>query len=143
MGLHLAMTTLLGFDLGTKSLGISIRNKIGMVSPLKAYFYPTLQLSSFKKYILALIEEHRPSLLVFGLPRNQNGTDSEQTKWVLHVLEGLKDLPIPIETVDEYLTTVEAVERLHALGMNEKKRKAYIDSVSACVILEQYIQHYE
>lgn len=137
------MTTLLGFDLGTKSLGIAIRNKIGMVSPLKAYFYPSLQLPRFKQYILDLIEEHRPSLLIFGLPRNQNGTDSEQTLWVQHVLQGLKDLPIPIQTVDEYLTTVEAAERLQALGMNEKKRKAYIDSVSACVILEQYIQTYE
>lgn len=137
------MTRLLGFDLGTKSLGVAIRNKIGLISPLPAYLFPTLQLPLLKKRMLNLIDEHQPSLLVFGLPRNQNGSDSEQTKWVMHVLDGLKDLPVPIVTVDEYLTTVEAMERLKELNVPEKKRKAMIDSVSACVILEQYVQTHE
>jgi putative Holliday junction resolvase len=137
-------TPALGFDLGTKSLGVAYRNRLGMVIPLKAYFFPTVDIKTLAKKINEFIDTYQASLCVFGLPINQNGTESDQTRWVKHVLDGLRPLVHgTMLTIDERLTTVEAHERLQALNIPEKKRKAYIDSISACVILEQYGQTHD
>jgi putative Holliday junction resolvase len=58
---------------------------------------------------------------------------------VLGVVGRLKAfVTLPINTVDERFTTIEAKERLHEFGLPEKKQKDYIDSVAACIILEQH-----
>ena len=129
----------LGFDLGSKSLGIAIRNRLGMIIPLPAWFFPRLDELQLSKFILRLIEEHQPNALVFGIPFHADGRESDQTAWVLGVVGRLKaSVTLPIKTVDERFTTIEAKERLHEFGLPERKQKDYIDSVAACIILEQH-----
>lgn len=129
----------LGFDLGSKSLGIAIRNRLGMIMPLPAWFFPRLDELQLNKFILQLIEEHQPNALVFGIPFHADGRESQQTAWVQGVVGRLRaSLTLAIYTVDERFTTIEAKERLHAFGLTEKKQKDYIDSVAACIMLEQY-----
>jgi putative holliday junction resolvase len=129
----------LGFDLGSKSLGIALRNRLGMIIPLKAWFFPRLEEPQLVKHLQLLIEEHHPDALIFGIPYHADGRPSDQTAWVQGVLARLTAImPLPIHHVDERWTTVEAKERLHAFGLPEKKQKAYLDSVAACIILEQY-----
>lgn len=129
----------LGFDLGSKSLGIAIRNRLGMIMPLPAWFFPRLDELQLNKFILRLIEEHQPNALVFGIPFHADGRESQQTAWVQGVVGRLRaSLTLAIYTVDERFTTIEAKERLHAFGLPEKKQKDYIDSVAACIMLEQY-----
>jgi putative Holliday junction resolvase len=130
---------LMGFDLGSKSLGVALRNRLGMVMPLPAWFFPRLVEETFYGVIQRLIDDHQPKGLVFGIPYHADGRESTQTAWVKGVIGRLKlKMTIPIYEVDERWTTVEAKERLHAFGLPEKKQKSYLDSVSACIILEQY-----
>ena len=132
-------TTLIAFDLGSKSLGIAVKNKLGMVLPLPAIFFPRVDERQLLQHLQQLIEEYKPSELIFGIPFHADGRDSDQTRWVQGVVHRLQLLiSVPIHTVDERFTTIEAKERLHTLGIPEKKQKQYIDSLSACVILEQY-----
>jgi putative Holliday junction resolvase len=129
----------LGFDLGSKSLGIAIRNRLGMIMPLPAWFFPRLDELQLSKFILRLIEEHQPKALVFGIPFHADGRESQQTAWVKGVVgRFMTTVTIPVHTVDERFTTLEAKERLHEFGLPEKKQKDYIDSVAACIMLEQY-----
>ena len=129
----------LGFDLGSKSLGIAIRNRLGMIMPLPAWFFPRLDELQLNKFIHRLIEEHQPTALVFGIPFHADGRESQQTAWVKGVVGRLlTTVTIPVHTVDERFTTIEAKERLHQFGLPEKKQKDYIDSVAACIMLEQY-----
>ena len=129
----------LGFDLGSKSLGIAIRNRLGMIMPLPAWFFPRLDERQLHQLILRLNEEHQPNALVFGSPYHADGRESSQTTWVQGVVSRLGlSINIPMHTVDERFTTIEAKERLHEYGLPEKKQKDYIDSVAACIILEQY-----
>lgn len=129
----------IGFDLGSKSLGIALKNKLGMILPLPAIFFPRVEETQLKNQILQLIEAYQPSELIFGIPFHADGRESEQTRWVKGVVHRLQSLiQVPIKTIDERFTTIEAKERLHLLGIPEKKQKEYIDSLSACVILEQY-----
>jgi putative Holliday junction resolvase len=143
MGTNQALKTkppiYLGFDLGSKSLGIAIRNRLGMIMPLPAWFFPRLDELQLSKFILRLIEEHQPTALVFGIPFHADGRESQQTAWVKGVVgRFMTTVTMPVHTVDERFTTIEAKERLHAFGLPEKKQKDYIDSVSACIMLEQY-----
>ncbi len=133
------MVTILAFDLGSKSLGVAVKNKLGMILPLPAIFFPRVDEIQLLKNVQHLIEEYKPSELVFGIPFQADGRESDQTKWVKGVVNRLQSfLSIPIKTLDERYTTLEAKERLHTLGIPEKKHKQYIDSLSACVMLEQY-----
>ncbi|MEY3431184.1 MAG: hypothetical protein RIS53_82, partial [Bacillota bacterium] len=128
--------TSIAFDLGSKSLGIAVKNKLGMILPLPAIFFPRVNEEQLLKHLHQLIEEYKPKELIFGIPFHADGRESEQTKWVRGVLHRLQpSLAIPIRTIDERFTTIEAKERLHVLGIPEKKQKQYIDSLSACVIL--------
>ena len=143
MGTNKALKTkppiYLGFDLGSKSLGIAIRNRLGMIMPLPAWFFPRLDERQLSTFILRLIDEHQPTALVFGIPFHADGRESQQTAWVKGVVgRFMTTVTIPVHTVDERFTTLEAKERLHAFGLPEKKQKDYIDSVAACIMLEQY-----
>lgn len=134
-----AHLTLIGFDLGSKSLGIAIKNKLGMILPLPAIFFPRVDETQLRHHVMQLIEAYQPSELIFGIPFHADGRESDQTRWVRGVVHRLQiTISIPIKTIDERFTTIEAKERLHMLGIPEKKQKEYIDSLSACVILEQY-----
>ena len=134
-----AHLTLLGFDLGSKSLGIAIKNKLGMILPLPAIFFPRVDETQLRHHVMQLIEAYQPSELIFGIPFHADGRESDQTRWVRGVVHRLQlTISIPIKTIDERFTTIEAKERLQMLGIPEKKQKEYIDSLSACVILEQY-----
>jgi putative Holliday junction resolvase len=129
----------LGFDLGSKSLGIALRNRLGMIIPLPAWFFPRLDEPQLNKVILRLIEDHQPTALVFGIPYHADGRESHQTAWVQGVVGRLSTtIHTPVFLIDERFTTLEAKERLHEFGLPEKKQKDYIDSVAACIILEQY-----
>lgn len=131
--------TLIGFDLGSKSLGIAIKNKLGMILPLPAIFFPRVDETQLRHHVMQLIEAYQPTELIFGIPFHADGRESDQTRWVRGVVHRLQlTISIPIKTIDERFTTIEAKERLHMLGIPEKKQKEYIDSLSACVILEQY-----
>ena len=134
-----AHLTLIGFDLGSKSLGIAIKNKLGMILPLPAIFFPRVDETQLRHHVMQLIEAYQPTELIFGIPFHADGRESDQTRWVRGVVHRLQlTISIPIKTIDERFTTIEAKERLHMLGIPEKKQKDYIDSLSACVILEQY-----
>ena len=50
---------------------------------------------------------------------------------------------LPVFLVDERLSTVEARAQLFAEGGYRKLKKAEVDSMAACVILEQWLQHAE
>ena len=130
---------LLGFDLGSKSLGIALKNRLGMIMPLPAWFFPRLDEPQLWAKLSQLIEDHHPTALVFGVPYQDDGRESPQTAWVTGVLARLTpQVQLPIITVNERFTTLEAKERLHHFGLPEKKQKEYIDSVAACIMLEQY-----
>ena len=72
----------LGFDLGSKSLGIAIRNRLGMIMPLPGWFFPRLDELQLNKFIHRLIEEHQPTVLVFGnLLRRSTGRSISLTSY--------------------------------------------------------------
>ena len=78
--------------------------------------------------------------IVVGLPKNMNGTDSEMTARARHFAEKLKcATKIKIVLWDERLTSVQAERAMLSGDLSRRKRKKHIDSISAQIMLQSYI----
>ncbi len=78
--------------------------------------------------------------IIIGLPKNMNGSEGSRAETVRAFAEILKSLTdIPIDFYDERMTTMEAYRFLDGSGTYGKKRKKAIDTLSAEIILQGYI----
>ncbi len=131
-----------GLDLGTQSLGIADTDELGIVHPLKTLTFHSRQFIEIIDEFKALCDEHGVNEIVIGLPINMNGEEGEKVKYihnfVMKVNEKYPELHFDYE--DERLTTVSAIEEVNEMKFKDKyEKKLYIDQVSACIILETYL----
>lgn len=85
--------------------------------------------------IRELIDNEKIAGLVVGLPRNLNGDDTDQTKWVRQWVEGIKpQIDIPIYAQDEALTSKLAEAKKESDGS-----KYDTDSLAASIIMQDFI----
>ncbi|MBS28585.1 MAG: Holliday junction resolvase RuvX [Alphaproteobacteria bacterium] len=133
-------TRLLGFDLGTKTIGLAVSDSmLSVSSPLE-----TLRRTKFSadaEKLLALIAEKEVGGLVLGLPRNMDGSEgprAQSTRAFGNNMAGKVDLPISFW--DERLTTAEAERVLiEQVDMNRKRRGEVIDKIAASIILQNFL----
>ena len=133
--------TALGLDLGTKTLGVAI-SKTGIIAnPYKLLKYNNEEYDNLAKEVVGIVEKENVTEIALGLPKNMNNTSgfatkrSEDFKTILE-----KYVNIPINFVDERLSTVEATNILLANDMSRKKRKNIIDVTAAMIILDTYLK---
>ena len=89
--------------------------------------------------IAALIEEWRPAQLVVGLPAHLDGAEHELSRLARKFSRELSArFGLPVEFVDERLTSVAAELSLTAAGVAPRKRKLRVDQVAAQEILQDY-----
>ncbi|GGO68632.1 Holliday junction resolvase RuvX [Bowmanella pacifica] len=131
--------TLLGFDFGTKSIGVAAGQEItGTAAPLAA-LKAVDGIPDWSK-VEALFAEWQPHLVVVGLPLNMDGTDQQVTHGARKFANRLNArFKVRVETCDERLTTADARARLFELGGYKKLDKQKVDSVAACLILESWM----
>lgn len=90
--------------------------------------------------VCAVAAERKAELIVLGLPRNMDGTEGARAKKSHKLAEKLTEKSgLPVRLWDERQTTITAAGILSANGTFGQKRKAVLDSVSATVILESYL----
>lgn len=131
---------ILSVDLGDKRTGLAICDKTELIaSP-----YGTIEEEDRGKLaqcVLEKVDESQAELIVLGLPKNMDGSEgssAEKSKAFKKRLNNISD--IPVELIDERCTTMLAHSYLNTTNTRGKKRKSIIDSVSAVVILEDYIK---
>ena len=127
-------------DLGTKTLGLAISDKLGIIaSPYKLIKYQNI--SKLIDEVLVILEKEKIEAIVLGLPKNMNNTlgpAAERSLEFKKLLESKSKLDIFL--VDERLSTVEAENILIKADISRKKRKKIIDEVSASIILDTYLR---
>ena len=130
----------LGLDLGTKTLGLAISDRLGMISsPYKTLKYN--EMDSLINELISIIEEEKIDVLVLGLPKNMNNTLGSSAERVLEFKELLsKKTDKEIILIDERLTTMQAEKYLIESNMRRDNRKKVIDSVAASIILDSYLR---
>ncbi len=78
--------------------------------------------------------------IIVGLPKNMDGSEgfrAQAARAFVDILSQYTDLPI--EMYDERLTTVEAHDYLSATNVRGKKRKETIDTLSAQILLQDWL----
>lgn len=131
----------LGFDLGTRTLGISISDETKTIaSILTTIRFDDSEYESIIPEIKKIIEEHNVEKIVLGLPKNMNNTMGDRAETTIKFKELVeKELNIPVVLQDERLTTVAAHNYMLAADVSRKKRKERVDRLSANIILQTYL----
>ena len=92
--------------------------------------------------VAALINEWRPTMLVVGMPAHADGSPSDIQEHVDAFISDLEPFGLPIDTVDERHTSVEAervLKHARAAGTRGRISKEMIDSAAAVFIAERYL----
>ncbi|MEG3986645.1 Holliday junction resolvase RuvX [Microcoleus sp. S28C3] len=129
----------LGLDIGLKRVGIAGCDGTGLI----ATGITTLVRSSFDRdvaYLRELVRERRVQILVAGLPYSLSGELGAQARQVQKYAARIAAaLELPLEYVDESLTSVEAEELMKAQGISLSQNKGSIDRKAAALILQQWL----
>jgi len=134
--------TVIGFDYGTKSIGVAIGQEItGTARPLKAI--KAKDGIPDWNVIQTLLDEWQPDLLVVGYPTALDGkilaNITPRAKKFAQRLHGR--FGHLVEMHDERLSTKEAKATLFEQGGYQALTKGNIDCQSAVVILESWFEH--
>lgn len=128
--------TVLGFDFGTSHIGVAV----GQTVTRTANPLPSLRANNgvpaWEK-VAALINYWRPSVLMVGIPFALDGSEQSISYAARHFAAELHTrYDLPIHTVDERYTTLEAKRYLYERGGYKALNKASIDGLSATIIIE-------
>lgn len=130
----------MGIDYGSRRTGLAVTDPLKMIAqPLEMVYTADL-----KMYLDSYLYEEDVECFVVGLPTNLSGQDTDATGPVKQFIQALKQAypNIPVETIDERLTSHEAQQSILASGAKKSQRqnKGLIDAVSASLILQTYLQ---
>ncbi len=130
--------SVLAFDFGLKRIGVAV----GDWETLLAHPLETIaEAANDPRFarIGALIAEWRPVELVVGLPMTLDGEEHDLSKRCRRFANQLHGrFGLPVELVDERLTSVAAEGRLREMGRSVRANKAALDSLAAQEILQDY-----
>ena len=135
---------IIGLDYGTKTVGVAVSDALMITAqPLE-----TIERKSANKLrqtlarIESIIEEYQAERIVLGYPKNMNNTLGERAEACKDFADKLeRRTGIPVVMWDERLSTVSAEHVLIESGVRRENRKAVIDKIAACVILQSYLDY--
>jgi putative holliday junction resolvase len=134
---HLAPRgTLLGLDLGSKTIGVASSDPDRRLAAPVETIHRKMFTADAKR-LLALAAERRAVGFVLGLPINMDGSEgrrAQSTRAFARNLAKLTELPIALW--DERLSTAAVERELIALDASREKRAAVIDQHAATYILQ-------
>lgn len=136
---------ILGIDYGDSRVGIAMTDPLGITAQGLETIHHQGNDKILLKRIEEIVKEYEVETIVIGMPINMNGTKTERVKVTNSFIHKLKCRlgKIPIKTVDERLTTVEAHKTMNLLNIDKRKKKDLVDTISAVYILETYINGIE
>ncbi|MDR1997042.1 MAG: Holliday junction resolvase RuvX [Candidatus Margulisbacteria bacterium] len=128
---------LLSLDYGSKRIGLAVNDALGLaVHPL-----PYLENTSEKlKKLRRLIQERNIQKLILGLPVALSGEESIAAQKVRQFAAALAALGLPIEFIDERLSTAAAHKMMLQYNIPARERRQKVDSLAACILLEDYLR---
>ncbi|MCY7335723.1 MAG: Holliday junction resolvase RuvX [Chamaesiphon sp.] len=129
----------LGLDVGSKRIGVAGCDGLGMM----ATGITTIWRSSFQndmEQLAEIIDERQVEILVIGLPYTMDGNIGSQAKQVQKFARRVATvIELPIEYVDERLTSYAAEQMMIEAKISVCRNKATIDRIAAAVILQQWL----
>ncbi|WP_447594800.1 Holliday junction resolvase RuvX [Aquipseudomonas campi] len=130
---------LLGFDYGTKQIGVAVGQVITGQARELCVLKAQNGVPDWQK-VERLIKEWQPDAIVVGLPLNMDGSKSEMSDRAEKFARRLNGrFNLPVHTHDERLTTFEAKGERLAQGQRGGYRENPVDALAAALLLEGWL----
>jgi putative Holliday junction resolvase len=130
---------LLGFDYGSKQIGVAVGQVITGQARELCILKAQNGVPDWQK-VEALLREWQPDALVVGLPLNMDGSPSEMSERAEKFARRLNGrFNLPVHTHDERLTTYEAKGQRLQQGQNSGYRERPVDALAAALLLEGWL----
>lgn len=129
----------LALDIGGARTGIAVSDRTGSVAmPLKVL--PAAEVEQVSRSFRYILEDHEPDVIVCGLPQTMAGEEGTQAERIraIAVKIGART-GLPVEFVDERLSSREAKRILREQGLNEKQMRGKVDMISASLFLQVWL----
>ncbi|HEX9363477.1 MAG TPA: Holliday junction resolvase RuvX [Candidatus Dormibacteraeota bacterium] len=126
-------------DPGTKRVGLALSDPTGTIAQ------PLTTIGAEPRGTLAarlaeMAREKDVRKIVVGLPRRMDGSLGPEAKAARRLATELRETSrLPVELVDERLTTAAAEKALLEEGVRREKRRASIDRVAAALLLQAHL----
>ena len=130
----------MAFDYGTRQIGVAVGQTLtGSAEPL-TNLRARDGVPDWEQ-IARLIREWEPDVLVVGLPLNMDGSASDMSERAARFARRLNGrFQLPVETVDERLSTFEAKQHLKSHGRTPSSYRADpVDSLAAALLLQTWL----
>ena len=131
---------ILSVDYGDARTGIAACDALQMLASPVTVIHQT-EKEPLADEICRIAAEKKAQKLVLGLPKNMDGSEGFRAQACREFAALLSEKSgLPVDFQDERLTTVSAHNALNLTNTRDKKRKAVVDTVSAVIILEDYLR---
>lgn len=129
----------LALDIGGTRTGIAVSDRTGRVAmPLKVL--PASEVENMARTFRMIIEDHEPDVLVCGLPQTMAGEEGPQAEHICAIAERVaRACDLPLEFIDERLSSSEAKRVLREQGLSEKQMRGKVDMISASLFLQAWL----
>ncbi len=128
----------LGIDYGTRRIGLSYGDEIGVATPLPAITDATAE----KRWaaLVAMVKHRKATDLVLGYPLNMDDSAGPKAKEMEALAQRLRtEFGLPVHLVDERLTSYEAESTIEKAKRRGVRASGLIDSRAATIILQDFL----
>lgn len=137
---YIDLARILAIDFGRKRTGVAVTDPMQIIAN-GLETVPSKDIFSFLKDYMS---KEQVETIVVGYPKQMDNTGSESLRYINPFLRKLeKEYPeMHIELYDERFTSKLAHQAMRDGGLKKKKRqdKALVDTISATIILQSYME---
>ena len=133
------MAKILAVDYGDHRVGFAVSDALGIIA-MPREVVTLAREDDIMPAILRVIRETGAERVVLGLPINMNGSHGPMAQKVAAFAARLRlETPVPVELLDERMTTKIAERTLLDFDVSRARRKKVIDKLAAQVLLQSYL----
>ena len=131
--------SLIGLDLGTKTIGVAVSDTIlSVATPIKTIRRKKFSIDA--ELLLGVISNKSCCGVIIGLPKNMDGSEGPRAQSTRAFARNFSvKTNLPITYWDERLSTVAAEKALLEADTTRKRRAEVIDHVAAAYILQGFL----
>ena len=130
----------LALDIGEKRCGIAASDPSGILA-LPLCSLHTSEIFENSPTFRRILEDYEPELLLCGLPISLSGEENQQALRIREQANRIaQQLHLPLEFIDERLSSTDARRVLRESGYNERTMRDKLDAVAASLILQTYLE---
>jgi putative Holliday junction resolvase len=130
---------ILAIDPGSKRVGVALSDPSATIAQALTTV-PAEPVATLPSRIATIARENDAARIVVGLPKRLDGSRGPEAKAAQHLADAIRaESGLPVELVDERLTTVAAERSLIEGGMRRDKRRLSVDRVAATLMLQAHL----